>query len=195
MRAKLLTLAGIAVAGALALLGGSQSWITFLLPGSHTVEAINGHQVNAALSPVAIAIVAAALALTIAGRVFRRVLGTLVLLLGAGVVAIASGAVVAPLLSAAGRITQLTGIAQGADEANVVWIQVSGWVWVTAAAGLIAAVLGALVMLFSGGWGVAGRKYEDTAQPTRGDAGEPKGDRISDWDALSQGEDPSDYFR
>lgn len=192
VRGKTLLLGGIAVAGALVLLGGSRDWITFLLQGSHSVEAITGHQVNAALSPIAIAIVVAALALTIAGAVFRRVLGILVALLGGGGIAIASGAVVAPLASAAGRVTELTGIVQGPGDAELVWVQVSAWAWVTIVAGVAAMLFGLAVTLFSGSWGAAGRRYGSQAESAKA---EQRGDRISDWDALSQGEDPSEYFR
>lgn len=195
MRSKLLILISVALSGALALLGGSQDWITFMLPGSHSVVAIHGHQVNAALSPIAIAVIASALALSIAGLVFRRVLGILIVLLGGGIVAIAAGAAVSPLGAASGRITELTGIAQGTGDPGVAWVQLSAWVWVTVAAGIVAVLLGGTVTLVSGAWATAGRKYDDTARSQPQESTGEGTDRISDWDALSKGEDPSEYFR
>lgn len=195
MRSKLLLLGGIVLAGALALLGGSQTWITFLLDGSHSVETITGHGSNPALSPIAIALIAAALALTIAGPVFRRVLGLLVVLLGGGVIALASGVLVAPLAVASGRITELTGLIGAADANEVLWVQISGWIWVTVIAGIAAVLLGVGVTLFSGGWATAGKKYESAGAAGSAGTTAIASDRISEWDALSQGEDPSEYFR
>ncbi|QZY51918.1 Trp biosynthesis-associated membrane protein [Leucobacter tenebrionis] len=187
MRAKPLSLGGIALSGALALLAGSQTWVSFMLDGTHSVETVTGHEINAALSPVSIAIIAAALALTIAGPVFRRVLGGLVALLGAGLVALTATAVVSPAAAISGRVTELTGIA-GDDGAGVIWSSLSGWAWAGAAAGVLAAVLGIAVIVTGGRWGVAGRKYDSAAKPTRAE-GAP--DRISDWDSLSEGGDPT----
>ena len=96
MRAKLLSLGGIAVAGGVGLMAGAQPWVSFMLDGTHELVPVTGHEVNPALSPVAIALVAAALALTIAGPVFRRVLGGLVVLLGAGLVALTAGVIAKP---------------------------------------------------------------------------------------------------
>jgi hypothetical protein len=64
---------------------------------------------------------------------------------------------------------------------------------VSVLAGVLAVVLGAIVLLFSGRWGSAGRKY-DSAPTVAGTAGGAP-DRISDWDSLSDGTDPSDDFR
>lgn len=187
MRAKPLSLAGIALAGGLALLAGSQTWISFMLDGTHSVETVTGHDVNAALSPVSIAIVAAALALTIAGPIFRRVLCGLVALLGAGLVALTSTALLSPAGAISGRVTELTGITGGDGGSAVIWSSLSGWAWACAAAGLIAAVLGIAVIVTGGRWGAAGRKYDSAKQAPA--AGAP--DRISDWDALSEGGDPT----
>ena len=195
MRGKLPVLAGIALAGALALVAGSQPWVSFMLEGTHTVESSTGHEVNPALSPVSIAIVAAALALTIAGPVFRRVLGGLVLLLGAGLVALTAGVLASPLRAVAGRITELTGIAGGAAGSGVAWSDVSPWGYAAAAAGVLAALLGVAVLVLGGRWAAGGRRYDPAGAAARRGAGAGPPDRISDWDALSDGDDPSDDIR
>ena len=192
MSPKLLSLGGIAIVGGAGLLAGAQTWVSFMLDGTHDIEPVTGHALNPALSPVAIAIVAAALALTIAGPVFRRVLGVLVALLGAGLVALTLNVVQAPLAAVSGRITEITGIAGGASTTMVVWSQVSAWVWVSLAAGLLAALLGVLVVLTGGRWATGGRKY-DSGAATKSRGGAP--DRISDWDALSDGDDPTAEIR
>ncbi|PRI11757.1 Trp biosynthesis-associated membrane protein [Leucobacter massiliensis] len=192
MRAKLVLLAGVALSGAVALIAGSQPWVSFMLDGTHAVESITGHEANPALSPVAIAIVASALALTIAGPVFRRVLGVLVALLGGGLLALSAGVLADPLAAAGGRITELTGLAGGATETVVIWSSVSAAAWIGAACGVAAVLLGLAVLLLGGRWGAAGRKYESQSRVRP--AGEAP-DRISDWDSLSEGTDPSDDFR
>ncbi|WP_449281454.1 Trp biosynthesis-associated membrane protein [Leucobacter sp.] len=193
MRAKPAVLGGIALSGAAALAAGSQTWVSFMLDGTHRVETITGHAANAALTPVSVALIAAALALTIAGRVFRRVLGALVALLGAGLIALTSGVLADPLAAAGGRITELTGIAGGAAGSEVLWSDVSAWGWVSLLAGALAVALGAIVLLFSGRWGAAGRKYDSAPKAAGAPGGAP--DRISDWDSLSEGTDPSDDIR
>ncbi|WP_427869050.1 Trp biosynthesis-associated membrane protein [Leucobacter luti] len=191
MRSKLIVVAGIAVAGGVALLAGSQPWVSFMLDGEHALHSATGHDVNPALSPVAIALVAAALALTIAGKVFRAVLGALVALLGAGVVALCFGVINAPLASVSGKITELTGIAGGATVNGVVWSQLSGWAWATLAAGLVAALLGVAVLVVGRLWAQGGRKYDQAPRDAASTARTGKPDRISDWDSLSDGEDPT----
>lgn len=193
MRAKPLTLGGVALAGAAALIAGSQTWVSFMLDGTHSVETVTGHAANAALTPVAVALIAAALALTIAGRVFRRVLGALVALLGAGLAALSGGVIADPLGAAGTRITELTGIAGGAAGSEVLWSDVSAWGWVSALAGALAVLLGMVVLLLSGRWGAAGRKYDASPKVREASTGAP--DRILDWDSLSEGTDPSDDIR
>ncbi|MFV0434525.1 MAG: Trp biosynthesis-associated membrane protein [Leucobacter sp.] len=190
MRPKLLTLGGIAVAGGAALIAGSQTWVSFMLEGTHSLEQLTGHELNSALSPVAIAIVAAALALTIAGTVFRRVLGGLVFLLGAGLAALSLSVVSAPLGAVSGRLTELTGIVGGGSEAALSWIEVSAAGYVSVAAGVLAALLGIVAVVTGGKWAAAGRRYDSAPQRV-----DTSGDRISEWDALSEGHDPSEDIR
>lgn len=187
-RAKPLSLLAIAVAGVLALLAGSQTWVSFMLDGTHDLETVTGHGVNAALSPVAIALVAAALALTIAGRVFRRLLGALVALLGAGLIALSAGVTTAPVGAIGARITELTGITGDAAGGLVVWHDVSIWAWTSIAAGVIAVAAGAFVLVFGGRWASGGRKYDAGRERRRSGSGS---DRISDWDSLTGGDDPT----
>ncbi|MBK0419174.1 Trp biosynthesis-associated membrane protein [Leucobacter sp. CSA1] len=191
MRAKPLLLLGIALSGALSLLAATQTWLSFSLDSSaaaQTEVAVGGQELNPALVPVALALVACAVALTIAGPVFRRVLGGLVALLGAGIVALTAGVLASPLDAASGRITELTGLSGGAQAGLVVSSQLSPWAAANAALGVLAALLGVLVLVLGGRWAAAGRKYEAGSARAPRAAGP---DRISDWDALSEGGDPT----
>ena len=190
MRPKLLTLLGIALTGAVSLMAGAQTWVSFMIEGNHTLETAIGHDINPALSPVSIALIAAALALTIAGSIFRRVLGVLVALLGAGLIALTAAVLAAPLGSIAGAVTALTGLSGDSSASAVTWIQVSPWVVTNLIVGILAVIFGAVVVIFGGRWGAAGRKYD--SENARRSAPSAGPDRISDWDSLSGGADPSD---
>lgn len=193
MNSKLWLLAGIAVAGGVSLYSATQVRVTLSLTegaAAFSELAVTGQQMNQSLSPVAIAALASALALTIAGKVFRRVLGVLVLLLGAGLGAIALAVMRDPASAVAGRLAEATGLAGSAQAGLITAVAVSPLVMLTLVAGAVLAVLGVLVLVFGGRWKTAGRKYEAEAGPARPATAEP--DRISDWEALNSGQDPSD---
>lgn len=192
MRAKPLALGGIALSGAAGLLAGSQTWISFMVEGAHSLETVTGHDVNPALSPVSIAVIAAALALTIAGPVFRRVLGALVALLGAGAAILSIGVLANPIAALAGRVTELTGITGANAAAAVTWHETGAWGYVSVVAGALALAFGVFVIATAGRWAAGGRKY-DAAARMETTSGKP--DRISDWDALTGGDDPTSDIR
>lgn len=192
MRSKLWLLAAIAIAGGLALYSATQVWVSLSLADGAAAFGrldVTGQQVNQSLSPVAIAALAAALALTIAGKVFRRILGVLVLLLGAGLAAIAVTVMRDPGAAVAGRLAEATGLAGSAQAGLITSTQMSPLVLLTLAAGALLVLLGVLVLLLGGQWRTAGRKYEADSGSSRSVSDEP--DRISDWEALNAGDDPT----
>jgi uncharacterized membrane protein (TIGR02234 family) len=193
MNSKLWLLAGIAVTGAVALYSSTQVWVTLSLTegaAAFSELAVTGQQMNQSLSPVAIAVLAAALALTIAGTVFRRVLGVLVLLLGAGLGAIAVAVMRDPAAAVAGRLGEATGLTGFAQAELIASVSVSPLVLVTLVAGALLLGMGLLVLVLGGRWKTAGRKYESDSGRAKQQNEEP--DRISDWEALNSGQDPSD---
>lgn len=195
MLSKLPLLGAVALSGGLALVAATQPWATIVLvEGAAAAGAlqVSGQDLNASLSPVAIAALAAALALTIAGKIFRRVLGILVAALGAGAIAVAVGVLADPVGAAAGRIAEITAIS-GADQLALVQSSaLSVWPLVTAIAGGALIVFGLLVVILSGRWGTAGRKYESRTDVDVAERAATEPDRISDWERQSDGEDPSE---
>ncbi|MGI8393510.1 Trp biosynthesis-associated membrane protein [Leucobacter sp. W1038] len=195
MRSKLPLLAAVALSSGLALVAATQPWATIVLvEGAAAAGAlqVSGQDLNASLSPVAIAALAAALALTIAGKIFRRVLGILVAALGAGAIAVAVGVLADPVGAAAGRIAEITAIS-GADQLALIQSSaLSVWPLVTAIAGGALIVFGVLVVILSGRWGTAGRKYESRTGADVAERAATEPDRISDWERQSDGEDPSE---
>lgn len=195
MRSKPLALAAVALAGILALISATQPWVTLMLVEGAAAAGtlvVSGQDLNPSLSPVSIAVLAAALALTIAGRVFRRVLGVLIVALGAGIVALALGVSADPITAASSKIAEITAISGDAQLDLIASSTISPWPTVTVIAGAVVSLLGVLVVVVSGRWRAAGRKYESGSGAERAPRQEAAPDRISDWERLSGGEDPSD---
>lgn len=203
MSSKKLIVSGLLLVGVLALISSTQSWVTIeLAPGiaAQGELAVSGQQLSPPLAPLALALAALAVALTIAGRVFRLVLGVLAALLGIGVAASAIGVIQAPLAAAVAKVTELTGI--GGIEATgpgvIAASHLAVWAPITVAAGVFGALLGLAVLVWGRGWAAAGRKYETVHENAAADQAAENSaavvthDRISDWDALSDGADPSD---
>lgn len=182
----------IFVWGALALIATTQTWVSIDVDAGVGVQQFeaSGQGLNPALSPIAVAVLAAAVALTIAGRVFRRVLSVLVVLLGVGLIALVAGVMQDPVASAAGGLAELTGLAGSGNAELVTSVSVSAWPVVLGVSGVLACVSGMLVTVLSGRWVTSGQKYEPSAAAVRTQS--PGADRISDWDALSDGTDPSE---
>lgn len=193
---KFLLISAIAVAGGLALLASVQIWIHIaFLPGVSTVErlVIPGQKVSSALTLIALAVLASALVLTIAGTMFRRVLGVLLVLLGGGLGMIATSTIVSPLESARSQVEKVSGISGAGQAALLDSIAVTVWPAVMIGIGVAIALTGVLVTVLSGRWKAGGRKYEASAARTpakKRTTEEP--DRISDWEALSDGDDPTE---
>lgn len=204
MASKKLVVTGILLLAAVALIAATQVWLNIELSEGVSAQGaltVTGQQLSPPLAPMALALAALALALTIAGRIFRLVLGALGVLLGAGIVALTLGVLSAPLDAAAGKVTELTGIG-GSDATGIAVVassQVTAWAAITATAGCLAALLGLAVLVWGRRWRSAGRKYETAsnaasaaAADAAAEAQNPERDRISDWDALSDGADPSE---
>lgn len=188
----------VAILGALGLISSVQLWLHVeFVVGAAAVEALNvsGQKLNPALTLIALASLAAALVLMIAGKAFRRVIGMLVVLLGAGLAGLAFATISTPLGGASRLIGDATGISGDAQAALISEIELTLWPTVTLVVGLLLAVTGIFVTVLSGRWKTAGRKYDTGGvgdSPKSKRKTEPEGDRISDWDALSDGDDPTD---
>jgi uncharacterized membrane protein (TIGR02234 family) len=202
MRSKLWLLAAIALGGGLALYGATQTWVTLSLTEGAAAFgwlSITGQELNQSLSPIALAALAAALALTIAGAVFRRLLGALVVLLGVGIISIAATVLGDPVSAGLSRLDEATGLTGGAQLDLVTGSESSLFIVWTLASGAILAVCGVLVLVFGGRWKAAGRKYDSSAASAVVGGGTPshvtdEPDRISDWESLNDGVDPSDTW-
>ncbi|MCB1274559.1 MAG: Trp biosynthesis-associated membrane protein [Leucobacter sp.] len=194
-RGKALLVGLIALAGVAALAAATQVWVEVGLVDGAAAQsrlAVTGQRLNQSLSPVSLALLASALVLTIAGPVLRRVLGVLAVLCGGGIAFVGISVLADPHLEPSSAIAEVTGIVGSAQSELVDSVAVTAWPSAAVAAGLIAAIAGIIVLIVAGTWPGAGRRYETQGprEARETDGGEP--DRISDWDALSDGGDPTE---
>ncbi|QEO10105.1 Trp biosynthesis-associated membrane protein [Protaetiibacter larvae] len=185
-----------AVLAGLVLLAWSQPWFTLTLtPGSGEGAplVVRGDVAAGALAPLALTTLALVAALAISGRVFRVILGVLEAFVGVSVVIVAAVALGDPAGASASAVTSATAVT-GHDSvrALIESVDSSAWPVVAVVLGAILAVTGALCAVTGPRWPVSGRRYSRTrTAPVEG--AEP--DPIAEWDALSEGDDPTGTAR
>jgi hypothetical protein len=183
-RERSLVVLGVLLAGAGAVLASTQPFASAVIAGTRAPVVVAGQAAAPSLAPLGIVALALGIALTIAGRFARVVLGVLLVLLGAGIVAAAFPNVVDDSVGTRGAITAVTGVT---DVAGLV-VSRSGTVWpvVAVAAGVLALLLGLVVLVRSRRWTTGGRRFRAETPAVQ------RTDPISEWDALSRGSDPTD---
>jgi uncharacterized membrane protein (TIGR02234 family) len=194
----LVVVAGLAVAGVI-MLSWTQTWFTVHLHTGAAVKSVvqaDGAAAVPQYTALAIASLALFLAMTIAGRVLRIVLAAVEVLLGLGVVWSGIGALADPVAAAKGAVGDVAGVSDLTAVRRVVSsVDVSAWPAVGIAGGVLAVVLGVVVMVVQRSWPGPSRKY---AAQTAGAAADARAaapverDAVVDWDDLSAGVDPTD---
>jgi hypothetical protein len=212
----------IILASAVALLAWTQTWVdaTIILQGAATMHlGVTGSTAAPALTALALAGLALAGALTIAGPVIRVVLGVLEVLLGVSVFLAALTAVIDPAGASAAAVTAATGIAgHESIQGGVAGATLSGWPHLALVAACVMTASGIAVLLTQHRWpgpttryqavrlapvdppadppagarpGTATWASDATAEQTTAAPAAPQSDSIGDWDDLSRGEDPT----
>lgn len=195
-----LLLAGIAANG-LILIAWTQPWFTASLATDQTgggTIVVGGDVAAPGLSALALAGLALVGALSIAGPAFRVVLGVLQALIGATVTLSSLLAIADPVSASAAAVTEATGVSgESSVAALVASVWASAWPYLAVALGLLGVALGVAIVVTVRRWPQSSRKYQaarfgeegrDAADP----ADEPRQpDAIADWDALSDGGDPT----
>lgn len=183
-RAFVADLAACVVAGAVVLLAAGRNWGSAAfttVTGSVDHVSVSGHGAEPALPALGIALLVLTAGLIAARGWLRRVVGLVVVSVGAAVVALA----VASRSDVADSLAHHTfAVANTAVPART-----SGWAVVTAIAGALAVCCGALAVIVGARWPALGARYDAAgARGARGDAGPGA---MSEWDALDRGEDPT----
>lgn len=184
-RLRLLSMAAILLVAGLVALSWSQTW--FLLRLSGAEYPVGGAVAGGALLPLALASLCVLAALALAGPVFRVLLGVLDALLGVCVVTVSAWALSDPVRASLPALVDATGLS-GNEEAflqEVASTVTTPWPGVGLAAGVLMILVGLGVAVTSRAWPVSGRKY------SRVRAVDAETGAVADWDALSEGDDPT----
>ncbi|PRY70398.1 putative membrane protein (TIGR02234 family) [Glaciihabitans tibetensis] len=186
-RLRLLTILAIPLFSALTMLSITQTWWTVEV-ADRSLE-IAGTVASPALSALALAGFALTAALAISGPVFRIVMGVLQSAIGATVVLAAYNSMSDPIATSATIITEATGVAGTESVAALVdEVVLTGWPWVAVMSGVLSLLVGLFLLFTARRWPVASRKYQAARLE---EPGAPR-DSVGDWDALSDGSDPTE---
>lgn len=175
-----------ALCNGLVLIAATQPWFEVAL-SEGTRLPVAGGTAAPSLTALALAGLALAAALALAGARLRPVLAIVQLALGAVAAAAVIRALTDPLAASASAIGEASGIAGQQSQAElVVTIAVTAWPWIGLLGAALAALTGAAVLLTSRRWPAGSRRYETrTVAEAEGSA------QVGDWDALSEGRDPT----
>lgn len=203
-RLKYSAILGIVLLAALELTASTQPWFALVLAAA--AEG-NGQRIDVvgtiaapALSALALAGLALAAALAIAGPAFRIVLGLLQVVLGGSVVLAAATALADPVRAGASLVTDATAIAGEQSVAALVASSSStAWPVVALICGAITALLGVGVLVTVRRWPGAARKGASRFEPADGyghgastvTTEDGDIDPVVSWDELSRGDDPT----
>ena len=192
---KILSLRNTALAGVLAALlalwAGTRTWITVDVAATSVQVpqiVVDGASAAASVTALSVAVMAGALALLIAQRAARYVIGAITLLAGVAV-ALAGATVLAdPQAAAADEVAKATGLAQSAGE-----YAVTGWPVVVIVAGALVALQSVAVLSLAHTWKKkASAKYERPAAAAKAAPKDASARNIASWEQLSAGEDPTE---
>lgn len=174
----------------------TRTWASFTLEqGAAAVASVvvTGQDGVSALLPIAIALLATAVTLAIAGKALRLILGILTTAMGAWVAAstwsVARGDTGALLKLGSKTLQDATGLAPNDHSDLIESISHTPWPLITCLIGVVIAGVSIVTMIVGWSWARGGGRYE-TARRNRQVT--TPGDRIFEWDALSGGDDPSD---
>jgi uncharacterized membrane protein (TIGR02234 family) len=190
----IVVVAGLLVAGVI-MLAWTQTWFTVRLHAGAAVTSTvsaDGAAVVPQYTALAIASLALFLAMTIAGRVLRIVLAAVEILLGLGVVVSGITALRDPIAAARGAVGEVAGVSDlGAVRGVVSSVSVSPWPAVGIAGGVLAVLLGVVVIVVQRAWPGPSRKYGAATAAAARAAAPVQRDAVVDWDDLSAGVDPT----
>ncbi|MGN6412832.1 Trp biosynthesis-associated membrane protein [Flexivirga sp.] len=177
----------VLLTGALAVIllvaANTRTWVNgsvtdAVLQGAHT--AASGSKASPALLAAALVGAAAVLATLTTGRVARWIAAVITLI--AGVVAVVAVVVVVrdPVKAISDVATTMT----GHTGDRQVTADLTVWPWIALLGGVLLVLTGALAIIGARSWAGLSSRYD---APTAA-----KATRRSDWDMLSEGEDPTD---
>lgn len=189
-RGRSLAVSGFLLAGAVGVIGSTQTWLTVQRTDAAEPLLVSGASALPLLAPLSLAVLALGAALSIAGRGVRLVFGVLA---GATALFLAWSTVqllASPLGAVGPAVTEATGLAGAAALDEVVGaIEPSAWPSLSLGGWAVLLAAAVLVVLTGRRWRVGGRRYRTDAEHVAHDDGPV--DAIDSWDELSRGSDPT----
>jgi hypothetical protein len=185
-RLRLYTIAAIGVLAGLTLISTTQTWWSVQL--AHQSLAIAGTVAAPALTALSLCALVLAAALALAGPVFRLILGLLQILISFTMVFSSILSLARPDQPSESAVQTATGIAGSTSiDALIRSVTLTPWGFIAIVLGVLAFLTGVWLLLTFRLWPAASRKY----QAVRFEAAEGPRDTVVDWDALSDGTDPT----
>lgn len=183
-RARSIAFLGGIAGAALTLLALTQPWLGVHVAGTDAL-AVGADVAAPAVSALAVASLALVGAVAIANTALRWILAAIQIVLGLGVVFATLSALSDTVGAAIPAVSGVTGISGETSVRELVTaVDVALWPWLAIAAGGILMLTGAWTAMTARSWPGSGTKYGGTATvgstPT-----------VSEWDALSEGADPT----
>ncbi|MBT0768894.1 Trp biosynthesis-associated membrane protein [Kineosporia sp. J2-2] len=181
------------------LLGVSRSWGTVQVDSltSFGAIAIKGSQAAPAGAAVALAVGAAALVLTIAGRVVRFLIPFGFLVAGVALAVSGVSAISAPDDAASDALRDTLSLGGSFLDSFDYSIHLNLWGWIYVVGAVLVALAGVLGVVGSRSWPVTGRRFERDSNKTGAASSSPAAPAVTGgwvdsadvWDAQNRGED------
>ncbi len=170
-------------------LAWSQPWFTFGLETGPLV--VRGDVAGGALPPLALVSLAMILALALSGPVFRTILGVLEVFVGIGAVTASAFALAQPEVVSSPALTKALGVS--GRGSGFLWstIDATAWPVIGIVAGVLGVLAGLYIVITARSWPVSGRRFNRIRTEPEGSEAEAEADPIREWDALSEGDDPT----
>ncbi len=190
-RARLVSVLSILAGGLFGLIASTQTWLEATInDGAAEPVHVPGADVLPLLAPLSLAAIATAMTLSIAGVVFRYVMGILAVAIGVTMLVLNIRLITAASAhDVAGAVTDATGIAGDTVIAEMVTsLTQTPWVTLTVVAWLLVTGGGLIALISARSWGASGKKYRvaSSGTPHTGPL-----DNLDSWDDLSRGDDPT----
>lgn len=201
---RLRTILVIGAVAGLTLISTTQTWWTVVAQGKSLT--VVGTVAAPALSALSLCGLALAAALAIAGPFFRFILGVLQVLLGFTATLTTILTLAGPDAASESVVSKATGISGSASVRQLIAsVHQTPWGYIAAILGAASVVIGVFLLATFRRWPAASRKYSavrfEDADGAADEDGDPGGvdtggasrhhDAVVDWDALSEGEDPT----
>jgi uncharacterized membrane protein (TIGR02234 family) len=182
-----LAVLGCAGGGLLVMLAAGRSWshTTVMSFGAAQPRQlfVAGHQVAPSLPALGIALLALAGAVIAARGWLRRVVGVLVVFVGALCIGVG--------VSARGDVSRALQNREHGAQGITVHATANGWWLIAVLGGVLSILAGGATVLRGQAWSAMGSKYDAPAAGARSGPAAPADSDAATWAALDRGEDPT----